>query len=359
MALPVRKQVIWWSASAVVLIVTLWILGDILLPFVAGTALAYLLDPLADRIERVGVSRFWATAVISATALLAIVSILLVALPLLISQLSQLVNELPAILAALQEILVVILSKYAPSVLENRTELLSTMGSAGNLVESIGSGVVSKIFSVGIGAVNMVMFVLIVPVVMIYMLADWDRLVERVDSWLPRDHAADVRALCRDVDLALAGFVRGQLMVCSIVAVFYSILLQVVGLNFGFAVGLIAGFLSFIPFVGAIGGGMLAVGLAAFQFWSEPVWILAVVAIFVAGQILEGNFLTPRLVGKSVGLHPVWLLFALSAFGALFGFVGMLVAVPTAAIIGVFARYGVGKYMKSPLYMGKSGSDEA
>jgi predicted PurR-regulated permease PerM len=185
---------------------------------------------------------------------------------------------------------------------------------------------------------------------------------------LPRDHVETVRMLARDIDATLASFIRGQGTVCLILGTYYAVALMIAGLNFGLIVGFIAGLITFIPYVGALVGGVLAVGLALFQFWGSVEladgdtvsyatnWLrIGIVAgIFGLGQFLEGNILTPNLVGGSIGLHPVWLLFALSVFGSLFGFVGMLVAVPIAAIIGVVTRYGLGQYKSSLLYRGKS-----
>jgi predicted PurR-regulated permease PerM len=164
-----------------------------------------------------------------------------------------------------------------------------------------------------------------------------------------------VRRLAGEIDAALASFIRGQGTVCLILGVYYAAALMLVGLQFGLVVGAIAGLLTFIPYVGAIVGGGLAIGLALFQFWGDWVWIIAVAAIFQAGQLVEGNILTPKLVGGSVGLHPVWLIFALSAFGALFGFVGLLVAVPVAAALNVLTRFVIEQYKDSLLYKGVAG----
>jgi predicted PurR-regulated permease PerM len=182
---------------------------------------------------------------------------------------------------------------------------------------------------------------------------DWHRLTAAIDDLLPRDHRDTILEITRDLDSVLAGFVRGQLTVCLLLGSFYAISLMVVGLKFGLLIGLFAGLISFIPFVGSITGGVISLGVAVAQFWGDPVWIAVVAAIFVVGQAVEGNFLTPKLVGGQVGLHPVWLLFALSAFGALFGFVGMLVAVPAAAAIGVVGRFLINKYKRGRLYRGE------
>jgi len=177
-------------------------------------------------------------------------------------------------------------------------------------------------------------------------------MVSRIDDQIPRDHVRTIRDLARQIDRTLASFIRGQGTVCLILAAYYAIALMLVGLNFGLVVGAIAGALTFIPYVGAVVGGALAVGLALYQFWGDWVWIVAVALIFQSGQMIEGNVLTPKLVGSSVGLHPVWLLFALSVFGTLFGFVGLLVGVPVAAVIGVLVRFALHRYKSSPLYLG-------
>jgi predicted PurR-regulated permease PerM len=194
-------------------------------------------------------------------------------------------------------------------------------------------------------------------------LLDWDRMVARIDAMLPRDHAPTVRRLAGEIDAVLAGFVRGQLSVCLLLGTYYIIGLMLAGLQYGLIVGAIAGAITFIPYVGSLVGGMLAIGLALFQFWGDWTSIAVVAAVFASGQFIEGNILTPKLVGKSVGLHPVWLLLALSAFGSIFGFVGMLVAVPVAAMIGVLTRFAVEQYQASLLYRGVEGqagpADEA
>jgi predicted PurR-regulated permease PerM len=184
------------------------------------------------------------------------------------------------------------------------------------------------------------------------MLNDWDRMVAKVDSWLPRHHVETIRDLARQMNEAMAGFIRGQGTVCLVLGLFYAVGLSLAGLNFGLLIGLGAGLLSFIPFVGTIVGGVTAVGMALIQFWPDWVSIAIVLAIFVAGQFVEGNFLSPKLVGDRVGLHPVWLMFALFAFGYLFGFVGLLLAVPLAASAGVLIRFALRQYLKSPLYLG-------
>jgi predicted PurR-regulated permease PerM len=193
---------------------------------------------------------------------------------------------------------------------------------------------------------------IITPIVAFYLLADWDHIVAKVDSWLPRDHLDEVRGIARDIDTAMAGFIRGQGTVCLLLGIFYAIGLSLVGLKSGLAIGFAAGMLSFIPYVGALIGGIMAIGVGLVQFWPNEAHVLLIVAVFAAGQFIEGNFLSPRLVGGSIGLHPVWMMFALLAFSYVFGFLGLLLAVPMAAATGVFVRYALDRYLKSKLYTG-------
>jgi predicted PurR-regulated permease PerM len=183
-------------------------------------------------------------------------------------------------------------------------------------------------------------------------LTDWDRKVTRFDSWHPRHQVDTLRGLAREMDDAMAGFIRGQAVVCLLLGLFYAVGLSIANLNFGLLIGLAAGLLSFIPYVGSFIGFVLSIGIALVQFWPNWTHIVLVAAIFALGQFIEGNFLSPKLVGNRVGLHPVWLMFALFAFGYLFGFAGLLMAVPLAAAVGVLTRFALRKYLSSPFYLG-------
>ncbi len=354
MALPVRQQIIYWSIAAALFLLALWALGNSILPFIVGGAVAYFLDPVADRLEKMGFSRMWATIVISAIALLVVVLAGLVVIPLLVSQLTGLIAAAPDIFQTLQGFLV----ERFPQVMEEGSPLRQSLASIGDTIEQQGGALVGGILSSALGLVNFIVFLVIVPVVSFYLLKDWDRLVAAIDDLLPRDHRPTIRQLSREIDQTLAGFVRGQGTVCLILGTFYAVSLMLVGLQFGAVVGFVAGLISFIPYIGALFGGVLAVGLALFQFWGEWWWIVAVAAIFQVGQLVEGNILTPNLVGSSVGLHPVWLIFALTAFGTMFGFVGLLVAVPVAAMIGVLTRFFLDQYKLSLLYRGQAAEGE-
>ncbi len=354
MTLSVREQAKYWGLAAAVFFLLLWGLGTVMLPFLVGGAIAYFLDPIADRLERMGLSRTSATATISLVALLIFALLALLIVPMLVRQLVQLVNAAPTIVGQLQQFL----TERFPQIMDSESVVRDTLGAIGKTIQARGGELASTLLSSAMSVINAVVFIVVVPVVAFYLLLDWDPMIARIDQLLPRDHQETIRAIGRDIDRVLAGFVRGQVSVCMILGTFYSVALMLAGLQFGLIVGAIAGLVTFIPYVGAIIGGSLAIGLALFQFWGDWVQIGVIAAIFAVGQFLEGNIITPRLVGKSVGLHPVWLLFALSAFGTVFGFVGMLVAVPVAAALGVLARFATGQYQSSRLYKGQSGLDE-
>ncbi|EEW25122.1 AI-2E family transporter [Rhodobacter ferrooxidans] len=351
MALPVRDQLKYWGVAALVFFVLLWVLGSVILPFVLGGAVAYFLDPIADRLQRLGLSRVAATATISIAMMLIVVLLVLAVIPTLFNQLTALINSAPDIVRKMQAFL----TERFPELNDRTSTIRQTLQSIGDTIKAQGGQLANTLIGSALGVVNAVVFIVVVPVVAFYLLLDWDRMVARIDAVLPRDHAPVVRQLARDIDRVLAAFVRGQLSVCLALGTFYSVALMAAGLQFGLVVGVIAGAITFIPYVGALIGGMLAIGLALFQFWGDWVSIGIVGGIFALGQFLEGNVITPRIVGNSIGLHPVWLLFALSAFGSLFGFVGMLVAVPVAASLGVLARFAVAQYQESLLFTGLAG----
>ncbi len=349
MALPVQIQARYWGIATVVFLAVLWFLGDVILPFVIGGAIAYFLDPIADRLQRAGLSRVAATTIISVLMLLLVVLLFLAVIPTLIGQLSALINSAPEMSQRLQ----VFLTERFPDLTDETSTIRQTLAQLAEGIRARGAELANTVIGSALGVINAVVLMVVVPVVSFYLLLDWDKMVARVDALLPRDHAPVVRQLGREVDRVLAAFVRGQLSVCLVLGSFYAIALMLAGLQFGLIVGAIAGAITFIPYIGSLVGGTLAIGLALFQFWGDWLSIGLVAGIFVLGQFLEGNIITPRLVGNSVGLHPVWLLFALSAFGAVFGFLGLLVAVPVAAMIGVLIRFAAAQYTKSPLYTGE------
>jgi len=354
MALPVRDQVKYWGIAVAVFFVVLWLLGDVLLPFILGGAIAYVLDPIADRLERLGLNRILSVAVIALVATIAFVLLVLLVIPTLIQQAAALIDAAPNYIATIQTWL----TERFPELVDSESTIRKQLTAIGEMVQSKGGQLFNGVLTSALSLINLIILLVVVPVVAFYLLLDWDNMVARIDELLPRDHAPIIRQIAGDIDTTLASFIRGQGAVCLSLGIYYALGLMLVGLNFGLVVGFIAGLITFIPYVGALVGGVLAVGLALFQFWGDWGWIAAVAGIFAFGQFLEGNILTPKLVGSSVGLHPVWLLFALSVFGTLFGFVGMLVAVPIAAILGVIARFAIAQYKTGRLYTGFAGKNK-
>ncbi|WP_133487199.1 AI-2E family transporter [Aliiroseovarius marinus] len=355
MPLPVQTQAKYWSIVIALFALALWFLGDVIMPFILGGAIAYFLDPVADRLEKAGMSRVLATVVISLLAILVVILGFLLVIPTLVSQAIALANSAPDLLRELQAFL----TERFPSLMDETSTIRQSLESLGQKIQERGGELVGTLLSSAMSVINVVILLVVTPVVAFYMLLDWDRMVEKIDALLPLDHRPAIRQIASDIDRTLASFIRGQGSVCIVLGTYYAVALMLVGLNFGLVVGFIAGLITFIPYVGALVGGALAIGLGLFQFWGEWWSLGAVAAIFMLGQFLEGNILTPKLVGGSVGLHPVWLMFALSVFGSLFGFVGMLVAVPVAAVIGVVTRFFLAKYQTGRLYQGVTGRQAA
>lgn len=355
-----HKQVTFWLTMLGLFIAAAWLLSSVLLPFVAGLALAYFLNPVTTWLQRRGVNRLVASlATITLTLLLGILLMLLV-LPIFGSQLAAFIQRLPEYIGKLQNLLTGegesaawlrdFVGDRLPSIQSGVNELVS-QGAAYMLT------LIQGLWTGGQALLSVFSLLVITPVVAFYILNDWYSMVHKVDSWLPVRHRHTIRDIARQMDGAIAGFVRGQSLVCLILGSFYAISLTMTGLNFGFVIGFVSGIITFIPYVGSLTGLVLAGGVAIVQFFPDYSMIAIVIGIFVFGQFVEGYILSPKLVGDSVGLHPVWLMFALLAFGYLLGFLGLLLAVPLAAAVGVLVRFAINQYLESPLYTGE-GEDE-
>ena len=352
MVLPVKDQIKYWTIAASILLIFLWLLGDILLPFVLGAAIAYLLDPLVDRLERLGTGRAFGTTLILVATFFVLFFIFLLLIPLVIDQFRLLAAAAPDLVTSIQALVLNQIASISPEseALNSTLSKLSTMAQ-----EKLGI-IFGSVMASAISLIDIIMLMVITPVVAVYLLVDWDRILEKINALLPLDHAPVVRSLASEIDSTLSAFVRGMIAVCLVLGVYYATALSLIGLEFGLIIGFIAGLVSFIPYVGALLGGVLAIGLALIQFWGNFELVALVVGVFIVGQIFEGNILTPKLVGNSVGLHPVSLILALSLFGAFFGFIGLLLAVPLAASAGVILRFLIKKYKMSRLFLGENGS---
>jgi len=344
------RQLTFWLVTFLVLAAVLWLLHDVLLPFVAGIALAYVLAPLADRVERLGMNRTVAALLIVGVLVVALIALMLLLVPLLLQQGSALISHIPGYVKRAKELIV-----------DQNLPWLNWLGAAesdktaSDLVGQVATWLLSfsySLWSGGKALVSLASVLIVMPVVTFYLVRDWHAMIDKVDGWIPVHQRETVRQLAREIDAAIGGFLRGQLGVCLVLGCYYAIALMLVGLDFALLIGLIAGLITFVPYIGSMTGLMIAVSVAIAQFWPDWKWITLVVAIFLVGQFIEGNIVSPKLVGARVGLHPVWLIFAMFAFGYLFGFVGLLIAVPLGAAIAVLLRFGLRQYFASPLYMG-------
>ncbi|WP_029355517.1 AI-2E family transporter, partial [Bosea sp. 117] len=349
-----HRQVMFWLIVLAVFIFACWLLSSVLLPFVAGLALAYFLNPLTTRLEHWGVDRLAASLIMIGCTLLLIILLLLLVIPILGAQLAAFVERLPEYIVKLQTLATSEGATWLRGVIGDR--LPNIQGSLSQLATQGAAYLLSLLQSIWTGGqalISLFSLLVITPVVAFYMLNDWNRMVAKVDSWLPLNNRDTIRQLAREMDAVIAGFVRGQSVVCLLLGSFYAVSLTLAGLNFGLVIGFVSGLVTFIPYVGSLTGLVLATGVAIVQFFPDWTMIAIIVAIFFFGQFVEGYILSPKLVGDSVGLHPVWLMFALLAFGYLMGFLGLLLAVPLAAAGGVLVRFAIQQYLHSPLYTGE------
>jgi predicted PurR-regulated permease PerM len=338
-----------WLALLAAIGLILWLLSPVLLPFLLGMAVAYLLDPVVQRLEAVGLARTIAAFLVIFLFLVIVAVSLALLIPVLERQLAGLIERLV-------EVIYDLANWARPMVKDLGMGDVKDLGAgdiAGKVIAWMG-GAVAGLLSGGLALFHLLSLVLITPIVAFYLLRDWPKIGAKVDSWLPRDHAETIREQLRLIDMRLAGFVRGQALVCLVLGVFYAVALTIAGLNYGLVVGLLTGMLIFIPFLGGAIGFVISITIALFQFdsWVE---VAIIAAIFFVGQFAEAYIISPKLVGDRIGLHPVWLVLALLAGGSLFGFVGVLIAVPAAATIGVLLRFALERYLASPLYRGTGG----
>jgi predicted PurR-regulated permease PerM len=344
------RHVAFWLITFLAICALLWLLSAVLLPFVAGIALAYVQAPLADRLERLGLNRTLAALLIVTVVVLALLAIAILVMPILAQQALALLADLPDHVARVRELLA-----------DPNRPWLNWIGigdekAFSEFIRHAAAWMASFAASLWAGGKALVSFasvLIIMPVVTFYLISDWHGMFDILDSWVPVRHRETVRELARDIDRAISAFLRGQLVICLCLGLYYAIALTLVGLKFGLLIGLVAGLMTFVPYIGSLTGLLIGGSVAIGQFWPDWIWIAAVVAIFLVGQFVEGNIIAPKVVGERVGLHPVWVIFAMFAFGYLFGFVGLLVAVPLAAAIAVLFRFGLRQYLKSPLYTGE------
>lgn len=351
-----RNRLVYLVLLMGLVYLTFWWLKSILVPFIVGMILAYFLNPVARRLERLGMSRLWATIFIFVFFTLFLAALLSLIIPLVYAQTILLMDQLPIDLRTLQDKLlsrsnllidfIVHTTSY-----KNREDVVRVIHE--NIAHSmvIPDRILTSILKNGLFFVQIALLVLITPVVTFYFLLDWNWLKKNCYDLLPRRTARIVVVLINRIDKVMASYIRGQISVCLFLGFFYAAGLTLLGMNFGLLVGFATGVLSFVPYVGAATGFMSSLGLVLIEYGVDLYRLMSIVALFALGQFIEGYYLTPQWVGTKVGLHPLWVMFALFAFGAIFGFVGVLVAVPISAALGVLVRFAIVRYKQSIFYL--------
>ena len=349
----IERQVLFWLLALLIAVLVVGALRDILLPFIVGMIIAYALNPIVDGLMRLGLSRTFASAIILASGISLLALLLVNVAPVLFTQTQALAVALPEQLEKLRILIETMARERLGARFPDFSAALDTaVKSASQNWANIAQLAAKSLWDQLRSLFNFISLLLVTPLVAFYMLVDWHPMLDKIDGWLPRDHAPVIRRLAGEINAAVSAFIRGQGVVCLILASFYALSLSILGLEYGLLVGLATGVLSFVPFVGWALGLLTAVGLALVQFWPNFMQIGLVALVFAIGQALDAAILSPKIVGSKIGLHPVWLLFALFVFSYLFGFVGVLVAVPVAAAAGVLVRFALKVYLESNVYKG-------
>ncbi|MCH2038055.1 MAG: AI-2E family transporter [Rickettsiales bacterium] len=354
--MTLKEKLALWIGATAFLFLFLYSVRSILLPFVVALITAYFLDPATDKLEKSGLSRFMSTMIITVIFFAVTISGSLLIMPLIYEQLLSLVDKIPEYTRKVQSELLPYFSSIVNKIDPNAAESLQdSVKDVSKYALRILGDILSKIWDSGVALLNLLSLLFITPIVTFYVLKDWDVMMDKIASWLPKKHKDVILEQMRLVDITLSGYIRGQTNVCLLLGTFYAIGLMMVGLDFGLVIGLATGLLSFIPYVGLLVGMSIGLIVAFVQFGGfEGLTSIAIVAsIFIIGQVIEGNFVSPKLVGDKVGLHPVWIMFGMLAGAALFGFVGVLISVPVTAVIGVLMRFMLSKYLDSSLYLDK------
>jgi predicted PurR-regulated permease PerM len=345
------RPIIFWIATLAAIVAVTVLLRGVLLPFVTGMALAYLLNPIAGRIERLGIGRLLATLAIMIIGVITIGILMVLTLPTIVREISYFIENIPLYIRRLQTLSTDPTRPWLSKIVgEGFGEVERSVGELTTLASSSLNAFLRSLWSGGEALISFFSLAVVAPIVACYLIYDWDKMIAALDQWIPPARREIVRALALEIDKTIQGFVRGQGLLCLVLAAFYASALSLIGLNHGALIGIAAGFLSFIPYLGTLSGLVVSICVAIAQVW--PDWTLSflVVAVFFVGQSLADYVLAPYLVGRRVHLNPVWMMFALFAFGYLFGFVGLLLAGPLAAAIGVLMRFALRQYYASALY---------
>jgi predicted PurR-regulated permease PerM len=345
------RPIVFWITMLAALVAVVVLLREVLLPFVAAMMLAYLLDPLASRLERFGMNRLVATLTIVGLFVVGVVAIVILAAPIVVDEIVSFVDNLPLYIRRLHGLATdkdkPWLSKIVGEGLGQAEQSISELTT---LAADSLDGFLHSVWSGSRALISVLSLSVVTPMVACYLIYDWNRMVATIDNWVPPSRRDTVRALAREIDETIGGFMRGQGTLCLILSVYYAVALSLTGLNHGMLIGVAAGLISYVPYLGSLSGLVVSTCVAIAMFWPNWPHILIVPAIFFVGQTLADYVLSPHLIGRRIHLSPVWVIFALFAFGYLFGFVGLLIAVPLAAALGVLIRFAMRQYYASPLY---------
>lgn len=354
--MTLRHHIYFWLGTCAAFLAFVYVFKSVLLPFVLGIAIAYLLNPLVIALGKVKIKRSIAALIILLTFFAFMAIFVALIAPVLYKQSLQLIEDAPQyaqdLWAMIEPVLMQVTHKLGlngDAQIDVKELLANNSGTAADIFKKI----LDKIAAGGQAVMSTITVVTFTPVVAYFVMKEWNFITNWVEDLLPQDYKETIKDLLKQIDVKISGFVRGQLSVAFILGVAYAIALTIAGLKYGALIGLGAGLLSIIPMVGSAIGLTVSIVVAYFQSY-DLIYVGIIAAIFFAGQLIEGNILSPKIVGNSVGLHPLWVFFALLAGGALFGIVGMLLAVPVAAVAGVLLAFALTQYKSSPLYKGKA-----
>lgn len=352
--LLLNRRVWIWTLILTGIIALFCLFKGILLPFIVGILVAYLLNPAVTKLQSFNIPRILSTTLMILLFFIAIGGVLFFTIPFLKQELLFLAQHLPTYGTRLYHMFLPLLEQLNSVISIKDFNQFQTTASAyfGDML-SWGFKAIASVLTNTLALANLLSLVVLTPVIAFYLLRDWPRFTSLLIGLLPLDHTATIKHQLNLINQTLANYVRGQFLVCVFLALYYSIGLKMCGLNFAFTIGMATGLLAFIPYFGFLLGAIVAFGLAFAQFndWTSIGWVAAV---FALGQGLESYMLTPKFVGERIGLHPVWVIFALLAGGVLFGFLGILMAMPIAAALSVIIRFTLQKYYASDFYQGAS-----
>ncbi len=348
-------QTAFWALLALSVLGAIVLFKNILLPFVIGAIIAYLLNPVVQMLGQKGLRRWVAALVILGAFFLFFALVIAVAAPLIFRELSDFIDHVPQytshIMTAVQSRLNVLEQKFGYNFVDKlQTSIEGDVGKTLQMSQKVMGSVAAGLMMGGSAIVGFVTTVLLIPIVAYFMMKDWPRIVGFVHNLIPKAHKSTINGLLDQIDRKISGFIRGQLSVCLILGTMYAIALSFAGLQYGALIGIGTGLLSIIPYVGSTIGLISSLGVAALQSGGDFTYVGIIAVIFFTGQFIEGNFIAPKLIGDSVGLHPLWIIFALMAGGSLIGLVGMLMAIPVAAIVSVLLGFAIQQYKNSSFY---------